>query len=985
MVVKSDLMRLFLSTLMLACVLLGFGRASDASAESLDLRSYGQADGLTALGNGCLLQAPDGYILLCSLHGLFVYNGRRFVNLGPAQGLRDGGVVYDIAFGADQRLYLRYPDDVYVSDQPVGPGRSPTSLTFRRIGLKAGSLFDEQFAQMASWSDGVAIIASNRLMSVRAGVDDLIPMGFSVAENRLLRDPSTVTSIRGVPWLTFVDRVCAAAPGHVRCYGSADGLVGGPWLRVQAGQGDDVAVRSATMFATIDRHGQVHTEPLPFQAGLSDRAKGMLSIFRDPLGRLMTQAKGGLIRREHDGWRLVLLKEDVAAGVIVWAGSDQTGQFWISVLDRGLFRAIGYGHWDMLRTSDGLSNNTVWGIKQARDGSLWVANDSAVDQFVRGDGGLRVARTLPGSSDAIVIGSHDKIWMPDGRVGARSVDPATGATTRLVMPPVFGIAAAGPRIWFGTEHGLFFTDEVGDHQFLVQPGLQVRSRVDDLAADGEGGVWFLTAGHLLHRSASGTVTVAVSQWPAGGFQPLCIAVGRDRTLWVGGAGGLYHLVLSNEHLVALEHVGPSNTISSTVLAATLDHRGWLWIGTSSGVSVFDGTRWVSANMDTGLVWNDVSEGAITEDRDGSIWIGTSNGLSHLVDPTWLLRSQPISVMISDAWLGDGLLPQGRLPYSATHLSFQFGTSSYAAEKSIVFRYRMSGIDQAWAETSTGMVRYPFVPPGRHTLTVIGYDTLTHQSSTPVSLTISMSYPWWRQWWAESGVATALAILIYAGFRLRYRRLLSRQKQLERMVEDRTRDMRAAQASLLLQATRDGLTGLLNRAEVEKQLAQSLVARDDGDDLVIGLVDLDHFKGINDHYGHLGGDDILQEMGARIREMLRAGEFAGRYGGEEVLVVLDDDDGEAAARMLSFHRAFREQPFVASGRRVSVTCSIGVAWARRGDDWKSLIGRADDALYQAKRAGRDRVVEERNGGLSGTSALVSRIHGAGPGARRSSGF
>ena len=90
-------------------------------------------------------------------------------------------------------------------------------------------------------------------------------------------------------------------------------------------------------------------------------------------------------------------------------------------------------------------------------------------------------------------------------------------------------------------------------------------------------------------------------------------------------------------------------------------------------------------------------------------------------------------------------------------------------------------------------------------------------------------------------------------------------------------------------------------------------------------------------------------------------------------------------MLAFHRAFRARPFAASGRMVMVTCSVGIAWARRGDGWKSLIGRADDALYQAKRSGRDRMVEARNGELAAGPALVSRLRPGSPNTRRQAGF
>ena len=129
--------------------------------------------------------------------------------------------------------------------------------------------------------------------------------------------------------------------------------------------------------------------------------------------------------------------------------------------------------------------------------------------------------------------------------------------------------------------------------------------------------------------------------------------------------------------------------------------------------------------------------------------------------------------------------------------------------------------------------------------------------------------------------------------------------------------------------------------------------------MIALLDVDHFKRINDSYGHLGGDEVLRSLGSIIRRSLRDDEFAGRYGGEEILVVLDDGDEFAAERVLDLHLAIRHDTFKAGHNPIAVTCSIGVAWASKGDNWETLIGRADAALYDAKNAGRDRVVESRS--------------------------
>ncbi len=150
---------------------------------------------------------------------------------------------------------------------------------------------------------------------------------------------------------------------------------------------------------------------------------------------------------------------------------------------------------------------------------------------------------------------------------------------------------------------------------------------------------------------------------------------------------------------------------------------------------------------------------------------------------------------------------------------------------------------------------------------------------------------------------------------------------------------------------DALTGLSNRRAILTQLGGMVSgARRHGHPLSVAIVDLDHFKRINDAHGHAAGDDVLLMAVRAMRARLRAEDQLGRLGGEEFLVLLPDTDAEAAR---SVAEKLRER--VAGARApVRVTCSVGVAtWV--GEPAEALLARADEALYAAKQAGRDRVM------------------------------
>ncbi len=161
------------------------------------------------------------------------------------------------------------------------------------------------------------------------------------------------------------------------------------------------------------------------------------------------------------------------------------------------------------------------------------------------------------------------------------------------------------------------------------------------------------------------------------------------------------------------------------------------------------------------------------------------------------------------------------------------------------------------------------------------------------------------------------------------------------------------------ATTDSLTGVYNRRTF-KELAEPQLSRSRRGQLPVSLLmlDLDHFKRINDTYGHLAGDDVLKAFAVLVRNCLRKEDLLARYGGEEFVVLLP---GAAPAAAAILAERIREEvaarPFDANGHLVRVTVSQGVA-SEAGDTLPSLeamLGRADEALYAAKNQGRNRVV------------------------------
>jgi diguanylate cyclase (GGDEF)-like protein len=158
-----------------------------------------------------------------------------------------------------------------------------------------------------------------------------------------------------------------------------------------------------------------------------------------------------------------------------------------------------------------------------------------------------------------------------------------------------------------------------------------------------------------------------------------------------------------------------------------------------------------------------------------------------------------------------------------------------------------------------------------------------------------------------------------------------------------------------QATLDALTGLLNRGAIMDRLATEMErAVRDNHPLCIAMVDLDHFKKLNDTYGHSAGDTALCEAAKKMNSILRPYDAVGRYGGEEFIVVFPRCDETIAMSIAERIRSAIAQPIIIETQQISVTASIGVARVTGSRTADVVMRAADYALFRAKQTGRNRV-------------------------------
>ncbi len=177
-----------------------------------------------------------------------------------------------------------------------------------------------------------------------------------------------------------------------------------------------------------------------------------------------------------------------------------------------------------------------------------------------------------------------------------------------------------------------------------------------------------------------------------------------------------------------------------------------------------------------------------------------------------------------------------------------------------------------------------------------------------------------------------------------------KERLEHLVSERTKEIE------LLSKT-DSLTGLWNRGYLEESLdIEFKRAKRYKHEFSIMMIDLDHFKQINDNYGHMAGDEVLRQVSHKIKECQRETDFIGRYGGEEMVVILPETDLATSTKIAeTIREAVKAEPIEFESNSIAVTTSIGVSSLREEhSDYQMVFAEADEAVYRAKELGRNRV-------------------------------
>jgi diguanylate cyclase (GGDEF)-like protein len=955
-----------------------------AHAQQYVFETYRQPQGLLNLGIRGMVKDRAGFMWLATENGVYRFLGSRFERLGQQQGIAELDI-QDIAADPAGTIWAATDENLYRWDgslfQPAGS--RPIHVTdSQRIAVEDARhllVVEQHHLYRLAHDEQGKMLSYTQVFSDRM-----------VRANPELAQVASVNVVSGAGarpqiWVGCGEHLYSlpggedgsSGPGSavVTAWGRQQGLPKDEWKGILLDHEGTLWAGGLAHVAVL-RRGSSRFEDRDITDSDSETVFRYAPLIEDGQGRVLVPAQSGLARWEAGHWRTFgSLNGLPRTGGIAGMTFDAGGDLWMASRGVGLVGWTGYEDWEGWSDIQGLPSPAVWAIVAPREGHVLAGTEGGL-AWIDPRNGAAASLSPKGQWKFGQISSMG--MLRDGSVlagtfsgGVLSVDAETGRTALTARLPDYVMDIVEDRagnVFFATKKGIYLRP-AGDRQAKPQQIPEADAllgdarRVETGCAARDGAIWFLSNNRLL-RERNGVWSIP----PIDGLSRLsgslrALSCADDGTVWMtGDQTGTWRLMPKDGRLQAWQLRLPEELQMLAPVAVLVDHRGWVWLGTDLGVVVWNGSSWRHLSQESGLIWNDIDQTAMREAPDGTLWVGTSGGVAHLLHPERVFEPIPLTVSVTAIKRGRMLNPLAAvltLPWSGLPLDFQFSSPAMPNRSELEFNYRLKDLQADWVESKDGQAVFSGLPPGDYVLEAVALNSSLGSHSNVVQVAVHILPPWWKNKWFSGVCGLSLLGLFWAIIPLYSRHLRVRSSELEMQVRERTRELELSREQLRIQATHDGLTGMLNRSAALRTLGKELErAAREGRTLVVALVDLDYFKEVNDTYGHLAGDEVLRWFAAAVGGAIRPYDSAGRYGGEEFLLVLAQIPPETVQQRLSvLHAAISNLKVMERGREFTVNCSVGATLFEPsvGGTVESLLIVADHALYEAKAQGRNRVV------------------------------
>jgi diguanylate cyclase (GGDEF)-like protein len=964
-------------------------------AQQYVFRAFRQAEGLKNLAINDLAADRQGFLWVATENGVYRFLGSGFERFGPEQGLSELNV-RAVLVAPDDTVWAATLANLYHWDghRFVAAGRDPIPL--------------------AAWND-MAVEDAHHLLIVKearlyrlehddqnhmvsflpvfSGIQLTVQPELSqVSSVSVVHDPAAGVQVpRLQVWIGCGKQLCSWAErdtgggvpplaDKVTEWGEKQGVAHVPWESVFLDRAGTLWARGPDKVSVLPRQARRFVDR-SIPGSTAGSAYGHGPFIEDREGRVLGASEDGIARWNGSRWENIGTANGLPlSGDLVRMVFDAAGDPWIATRGNGLFDWAGYENWEGWNDTAALPSADVWTIVPDRDRVLLGTDKGPawVDLRTGKAGSLPQLRTW-GFGPLYTMGANrdGTLWGGTKSASVLVIDPKTGKTKQTATLPALitrSLGDAAGHVFFTTNGGIFVR-EAGKTMAVPQMEkdadalLGASRQVNAGCQSPDGTLWFMTTNRLL-RLQNGHWTVPAIDGvhrPAGVL--LDLACTADGSVWITGEQtGTWRITPGRDRLDSSPLWLPEEFRALTPVAIAVDSRGWVWLGTDAGLLVWNGQEWRQLTQESGLIWNDVNQGAMTFATDGSLWIGTSGGIARLLHPERAFDPVPLSAEVTSIRRGDETYPVAagiELPWSQLPLSFQLSSPAMRNRSQLVFEYRMDGSHSNWMESRDGVAVFNGLPPGTYTFTARARNLGLNSFSPAINVQVRVLPPWWRTWWFTTLCGLACILLFVGVDRLRERHLLEKSRELEFQVkkrtvelEDRVTEVRLAEEQIRKLAFYDPLTLLPNRRLLAERLTLALESCTERERMgALLFIDIDNFKTLNDTLGHKAGDQLLQEIARRLSACVREVDTVARLSGDEFVVILGElsqrpEEVAAQAKIVAEKiLALLCQTYRINGRECHCTSSIGITViGELQDSIDDVLQRADIAMYQAKQDG-----------------------------------
>lgn len=956
--------RLVITIFVTCCVWtpVGVGQTQFIPLHEFASKSWSTSDGLSHNSINSILQVPSGHIWLATWEGPVRFNGRTFeVFDDPAVlNVSDTGM-YALSLSPQGNVYVGGARGAYAwFDGTHWHGRE-TPATFI-----SDMLFFEGKLWLATPELGILIEQEETFTNLNRehGLPSNNVLSFEITD----RGELFVGTSRGLalwnPDTEQFNRVQDVPDAPVRdILQASDGSL---WV----GSDDGLFIRYAARF------NQRETPVAGTITQLHEHSDG--TIFYGTF-------ENGLVRLIDDQAQTMTRDSGLPNNHILAFYTDHEENLWVST--HGGLMQLRSTPFFSFTANRGLVGDYVRAIEEDQEHRIWIGTSDGVTRIDNHDFLQRespsemrdfsvLALQYSTTHQKMVIGTYtDGLYLVDAQDRLTQLSQRRG----LLSNEVRAIAIDNEDIFIGTGAGVQLarvTEKGGLNivqSWQMEQGLP-NNFVTALSMSSDSLVWVGTSGGLaqLRKNEEEWQIQTISHERIAPFELVfSIFEGRDFD-WLASDRGV--LIYERERDAFLSVERRHGLPFEKIFGLTIDQQDDVWLATSRGMlriskqemlrvarplrepDSYSDAAPIQYHLFTeadGIVSAQANSGnpAAMTDSEGNVWFATAIGAVRASVPLMKDMSQHAPWITIESVSTDGrtVLPENELEPGVQRISFEYVGFGYLMPEHVHYRVRMTGYEDEWIYRGDQLQsEYTNLPYGSYEFEVQArYPSGPWSASERFQFYVKRYYWQYPVFWLV--VLGCFFVLMVAIWRWRIRALRWNEMELKRLVKEKTRKLENI-------ARQDPLTGIANRRAFDEDLKKEMArASREQSSLSLAILDIDHFKNVNDQYLHTVGDEVLVEVSEIIQSCIREEDRMARWGGEEFSILLPRS-GRTEAELVCerVRRGIEKHAFRALPKNQTITVSIGIALSQDKLEHSELLRRADQALYEAKEGGRNQI-------------------------------